>query len=145
MAGRGPAPKPVLQRESRTQARNDAATKLTADGDLRGPELPEGPWHPRTVEWWDTWRRSAQAQVMTPTDWDVLMETALLHTELWNGDTKAAAELRLRVAKFGATVEDRLRLKMQVDAEVEAAGPVTQGVTSDRRKRLLKVVESGGA
>lgn len=145
MAGRGPAPKPVLQRESRTQARNDAATKLTADGDLRGPDLPEGAWHPRTLEWWNTWRRSAQAQVLTPTDWDVLMETALLHTELWNGDTKAAAELRLRVAKFGATVEDRLRLKMQVDAEVEAAAPVTQGVTSDRRKRLLKAVGDGGA
>jgi hypothetical protein len=145
MAGRGPAPKPVLQRESRTQARNDAATKLAADGELRGPDLPEGDWHPRTVAWWDTWRRSAQAQVLTPTDWDVLMETALLHTELWNGDTKAAAELRLRVAKFGATIEDRLRLKMQVDAEVKEAAKPAGRMTADRRKRLLKVVEHGGA
>jgi hypothetical protein len=145
MAGRGPAPKPVLQRESRTQARNDAATKLAADGELRGPELPEGDWHPRTVVWWDTWRRSAQAQVLTPTDWDVLMETALLHTELWNGDTKAAAELRLRVAKFGATVEDRLRLKMQVDAEVKQAAPAAPARKTDRRKRLLKAVSNGAA
>lgn len=145
MAGRGPAPKPVLQRESRTQARNDAATKLTADGELRGPDLPDGAWHPRTLAWWDTWRRSAQAQVMTPTDWDSLMETALLHTELWNGDTKAAAEVRLRVAKFGATIEDRLRLKMQVDAEIAAAAPVAPEVKADRRRRLLKAVSDGGA
>jgi hypothetical protein len=145
MAGRGPAPKPVLQRESRTQARNDAATKLSADGDLRGPDLPEGAWHPRTLEWWNTWRRSAQAQVMTPTDWDVLMETALLHTELWNGDTKAAAELRLRVAKFGATVEDRLRLKIQVEAEVKQAATPAPAAKADRRKRLLKAVTDGAA
>lgn len=145
MAGRGPAPKPVLQRESRTQARSDAATKLTADGGLRGPDLPDGTWHPRTLEWWDTWRRSAQAQAMTPTDWDSLMETALLHTELWSGDTKVAAELRLRVAKFGATIEDRMRLKMQVDAEIGAAAPMAPVVRDDRRRRLLKAVGNGGS
>lgn len=145
MAGRGPAPKPVLQRESRTQARNDAATKLTADGDLRGPDLPEGDWHPRTLAWWDTWRRSAQAQVMTPTDWDSLMETALLHTRLWNNDPRVAAEVRLRVARFGATIEDRLRIKMQVDAEIDAAAPSTPVIKSDRRRRLLKAVSDGGA
>lgn len=145
MAGRGPAPKPVLQRESRTQARNDAATKLTADGDVRGPDLPEGAWHPRTLEWWDTWRRSAQAQVLTPTDWDALMETAILHSELWSGDTKVAGELRLRVAKFGATVEDRMRLRMQVDAEVSEATAPAPAVQADRRRRLLKAVTDGGA
>lgn len=143
MAGRGQAPKPVLQRESRTQARNDAATKLTSDGQVRGPELPEYDWHPRTLAWWDTWRRSPQAQVMTPTDWDALMETALLHTELWNGDTKAAAEVRLRTAKFGATPEDRLRLKMQVDAEIDAAAKPTPVIKPDRRRRLLKAVRDG--
>lgn len=145
MAGRGPAPKPVLQRESRTQARNDAAAKLVADGELRGPDLPKGNWHPRTLEWWSTWRRSAQAQILTPTDWDALMETALLHSELWNGDTKVAGELRLRVAKFGATVEDRLRLKMQVDAEVSEATAPAPAVRADRRRRLLKAVSDGGA
>ena len=144
MAGRGPAPKPVLQRESRTQARSESATKLTADGELRGPELPEGDWHPRTLRWWDTWRWSAQAQILTPTDWDVLMETALLHTELWNGDSRVAAEVRLRVAKFGATIEDRARLKMQVDGEVkDAAGARRPADQADRRKRLLKVLDGG--
>ena len=61
MPGRGPAPKQTLSRPN-DQARRDAElTKLAADGVLRGPDLPEWEWHPRTVEWWDTWRRSAQA------------------------------------------------------------------------------------
>ena len=143
MPGRGPAPKPVLQRESRTQARNDAATKLAADGVLRGPELPPGQWHDRTVAWWDTWRRSPQAQAFTETDWDSLLEAALLHTALWEGDLKVAPELRLRVAKFGATWEDRQRLRVQVDPETAAAQDARPAVKSDRRKRLLKVVQDG--
>jgi len=144
MPGRGPAPKPVLQRESRTQARNDSALKLSADGTTRGPDLPEGDWHPRTVEWWANWRTSAQAQVMTTTDWDSMLETALMHSALWKGDLKAAPELRLRVAKFGATLEDRMRLKMQVDNEITAAAPAAPTVQADRRKRLLKAVGDGG-
>lgn len=38
----------------------------------------------------------------------------------WAGDTKLAGELRLRVAKFGATPEDRARLKIQFAAADEA-------------------------
>jgi hypothetical protein len=38
---------------------------LEVDDELRGPDLPADvlphgeDWHPRTVPWWDTWRRSA--------------------------------------------------------------------------------------
>lgn len=145
MPGRGPAPKAERSRPNDTARRQAEMTLVAADGDLRGPDLPDGAWHPRTLDWWDTWRRSAQAQMLTPTDWDVLMETAILHTELWNGDTKVAPELRLRVAKFGATVEDRLRLKLQVDSEVKQAVPVAPAAKADRRKRLLKAVADGAA
>jgi len=145
MPGPGALPKTERSRSRDTAVRDAATNKLTADGEIRGPELPEGNWHPRTVAWWDTWRRSAQAQVLTPTDWDALMETALLHTALWEGDTKIAGELRLRVAKFGATIEDRLRLRIQVDAEIKDAAKPAGRMTADRRKRLLKVVEHGGA
>jgi hypothetical protein len=146
MAGRGPAPKPVLQRESRTQARHDSATKLADDGVVRGDALPEGmDWHPRTLAWWDNWRRSPLAQQFSPVDWDVLLETALLHTQFWNGDAKVAAELRLRVGKMGATPEDRQRLHLQVDTEAAEAKAATPVVKPDRRRRLLKVVENGGA
>lgn len=67
-----------------------------------------------TLAWWETWRRSPQAATFTATDWDFLVDTALLHARFWAGDEKVAAELRLRVAKFGATPEDRARLRMQL-------------------------------
>jgi hypothetical protein len=35
------------------------------------------------VAWWDTWRRSAQAQEFTDTDWDFLLDTALMHHTMW--------------------------------------------------------------
>jgi hypothetical protein len=145
MAGRGAAPKPQLTRPN-DQARRDAATtRLSADGQVRGPELPDGDWHPRTVEWWQHWRESPQAQVMTTTDWDVLAETAIFHSRLWNGEVSVGPELRLRVAKFGATVEDRLRLRMQVEVEVKEAAKPAGTVTKDRRRRLLKAVANGPA
>lgn len=76
-------------------------------------------WPGATRRWWDTWRRSPMAQTFTDTDWDFLMDTALLHAELWAGNGAVASELRLRVAKFGATPEDRARLRLQI-AEPDA-------------------------
>jgi len=71
-------------------------------------------WPAPTQSWWENWRRCAQAQRMTDTDWDFMLDTAMLHAELWSGNGAVAAELRLRVAKFGATLEDRARLKMAI-------------------------------
>lgn len=115
-------------------------TTVVADDQLRGPELPDGlAWHDRTRAWWDTWRRSPQAQTFTATDWDFLLDTAMLHSELWSGNAAVAAELRLRAAKFGATPEDRLRLKLQIDTDAEAA-PKQKAGNASRRARLLSVV-----
>jgi hypothetical protein len=113
MAGTGPAPKDPSKR-ARTNADPIPATKLAfVPGEQ--PELPvltDGFWHPMTREWWKVWGDAAQADTFTETDWMVLLETALLHHMFWNGDMKVAGELRLRVAKFGATPEDRARLRM---------------------------------
>lgn len=121
--------------------------KVAPDDSVRGPELPpEFAWCSRTREWWETWRHSPQAQVMTDTDWESMLETAALHHVFWEGDTSVAAELRLRVAKFGATLEDRMRLKLQIDAPgAPAASGARREATADRRKRLLKVVDGGKA
>jgi hypothetical protein len=63
---------------------------------------------------------------------------------MWaDGRTELAAELRLRVAKFGATLEDRLRLKLTIDppekpaakASPSAAGSKVTSI-EDRRNRL---------
>lgn len=99
------------------------------------PTLPEGvDWHERTRMWWDKWGRSALAATFTDDDWSELLDTALLHTAFWNGDTKVAGELRLRAAKFGATPEDRARLRIQIVTadEVEAKADARSNLPSSR-------------
>ena len=117
MAGRGPAPKDPATRRRRNAPSQPAVVLDATDAELRGPELPaECDWPAQTRRWWETWRTSPQAQALTATDWDFLLDTALLHAELWSGNGGVAAELRLRVAKFGATPEDRARLRMEIES-----------------------------
>lgn len=141
MAGHGPAPKP-----SETRRRRNAAAPLVvvaSDGKMHGPELPEGfVWPDATRAWWFTWRRSAQAQTFTDTDWSFLLDTAVLHAEFWLGDRSVAGELRLRAAKFGATPEDRARLKIEVGDPAPAA-PRSKPARG-RRERLLRAVGDDG-
>jgi hypothetical protein len=59
------------------------------------------------------WAESPLSATFGQTDWDFLLDTAILHASYWSGDMGAAAELRIRVAKFGATPEDRARLRIQ--------------------------------
>jgi hypothetical protein len=152
MAGRGPAPKDPTKRRRRNAA--DPETVITPDDETRGPELPEGvlgvdtktgelyEWHPMTVAWWQTWRESAQASTFTATDWSFLIDTALMHHSMWDkGQWTLAAEVRLRAAKFGATPEDRARLKLKVDepsASPQKPAQRPDGVTdiNSRRARL---------
>ena len=114
MAGKGNTiPKDPATR--RRQNRTLPTVTLAAARERRGPDLPAGyDWPAQTRIWYDNWRSSPQAQTLTETDWDFLLDTALLHAELWAGNGSVAAELRLRVAKFGATPEDRLRLRLQI-------------------------------
>ncbi|MFD5161060.1 hypothetical protein ACFWMJ_23775 [Streptomyces hawaiiensis] len=152
MAGRGPAPKDPSKRRRRNTA--EPETVVTPDDELRGPELPEGvlgadedtgevvEWHPRTVAWWNSWRTSPMAQTFVDTDWDFLIDTALMHHTMWaKGRWEFASEVRLRAAKFGATPEDRARLKLKVDNPTTGPQRSAQrpdGVTdiNSRRARL---------
>lgn len=146
MAGRGPAPKQAPLSRANDEARKRASiTELTADGVVRGPDLPaDVAWHPRTAAWWQTWRLSAVAQRFTGTDWDFLLDTAILHTQFWSGDPAVGAELRLRVSKFGATIEDRMRLRVEAagdgSAQVAKKPAAKDRASSARRRRLLKAV-----
>lgn len=149
MAGRGMAPKGTRSRARDTKARENELTKLENDGELRGPELPEGVlpaaenWHARTRAWWDTWRRSPMAATFIETDWDFLLDTALLHHVMWTkGRWEFASEVRLRAAKYGATPEDRMRLKLKIETPSGAAAPVqTPRSVSSRRKNLRIVTD----
>lgn len=147
MAGRGPAPKETRSRTRDQRRRTQELTVVEPDGQTYGPDLPENvDWPDATRDWWRTWRTAPQAKTFTDTDWSFLLDTAVLHMEFWDGDRSVAGELRLRAAKFGATPEDRARLKIAV-GEPEKSGrsaPRTQSAAATaRRERLLKAVGDG--
>jgi hypothetical protein len=84
------------------------------------------------------------APMFTETDWSFLIDTAVLHAEYWLGDLGVAGELRLRVAKFGATPEDRARLRIAVSEHDGTPGrPARLRSKSEtaRRRRILTAVE----
>lgn len=124
MAGKGFAPKDPSRRARRNADPVGLTTLEFIPSDQ--PELPQLTrvmdeetgarelldWHPQTIQWWEMWQRAAQSDTFTETDWSFLVDTALIHHRFWSGDMRAAAELRLRVAKFGVTPEDRARLRM---------------------------------
>lgn len=148
MGGKGPAPGVGAKSAGQARRRNkpESLTVVTADGAEHGPELPDTyEWPPATLAWWKTWRMSAQASKFTETDWSFLLDTAVLHAEFWMGNRALAGELRLRAAKFGATPEDRARLKIEIGDPDKAASParLQTKATQDRRTRLLRAVGDG--
>jgi len=151
MAGRGPAPgqgaKPAGERRRRNAPAADEFEVVTPDGELHGPELPDThDWPPATLAWWKTWRECALAPKFTATDWSFLLDTAVLHADFWLGNRALASELRLRVAKFGATVEDRARLKVEIGDPDKPKAPRRLQTKSgqDRKTRLLRAVGDNG-
>lgn len=106
-------------------------------------------WPKLTQRWWKEWAESPLSNDFTETDWSYLMDTALLHAQYWLGNMKVAPELRLRVAKFGATPEDKARLRIVFafadDAENpdrdSAPGNQEAGSARSRaRERVLRAV-----
>lgn len=169
MGGVGQVPKERRQRDRDTPVRD----VVKADGKIGGFSLPDDvlpyiplneehpdfdpmiedrtreDWHPQTVRWWNSWRESPQAtRMLTAVDWDYLLDTALLHHQMWMSggkNSERAAEIRLRVATFGATPADRLRLKLEIETPPDYdAGVPGDGddavITSinDRRQRIGK-------
>ena len=144
MAGRGPAPKEGAVRRNKPVEK----TRLVAGEDPVGPELPDGwlpdeeAWHPATRSWWENWRRSPQAsRMLSSPDWDFLLDTALMHHTMWaKGRWEFASEVRLRTAKFGATPEDRLRLKAEIETPDENPVGSADAQVTDIRSRRSRLV-----
>ena len=152
MAGKGPRPKDVTKLAGHGAAKVRAAgmTVYVADP-AQQPELPEFDvqievdgemtsqrfvWPESTRRWWSTWGAEPMAQDFTATDWDFLLDTALIHAKVWGaGDLKLLNELRLRVAKMGATGEDRARLRITYAAADEADERRTAPAPSSRTRR----------
>lgn len=151
MAGRGPAPKDP-RRRARSNADSVASTTIKFE---RGeqPELPDFEvqvsdggdiltesfaWPARTRAWWKMWADSPLTEHFMATDWEFLLDTARLHAAFWSGDLKSGAELRLRVAKFGATPEDRARLRIQfADADGADGGSRAAAPSARERRGIL--------
>ena len=110
-------------------ARNNKHSSIVLerrDGTLIGPELPKGrAWHEQTKEWWDMWRRHEIAPMLEESDWSVLKTAAVLHSEFWFGTLPPTqmvsfhAEMRRVTSMFGATVEDRLKLRIKFAEPLE--------------------------
>ncbi|MFJ5089981.1 hypothetical protein [Streptomyces sp. NPDC088674] len=152
MAGMGPPPKDPGRR---ARANRDAVAQTVLRHEAAAaPDLPdfrinsddglvEFVWPERTREWWEMWKASPQAEHFGSTDWEFLLDTALIHAKVWSGDTAALPELRLRVAKFGATMEDRARLRMVFAAADEADAKRPAGVSARERYGKLRALPGG--
>jgi hypothetical protein len=104
---------------------------------VKQPPLPDEmpdtrPWPEQTRVWWNMWRDDPLSAEFRATDWADLLDTAVIHGLFWWGDAKLAGELRLRVAKHGATQEDRARLRITFAAADKA---------DEKRARPLRSVE----
>jgi hypothetical protein len=118
MAGRGFAPKLKHANESTTRKVIESMTRLTDDGVVRGRDLPDDrEWPEATLELWETLRRTPMAATWLEVDWACLQDTMLLHAKFWEGDSRLAGEVRLRLSQFGATPEARLRLRLLIDGQ----------------------------
>lgn len=147
----GPVPKVNTSR-----ARDSKVTERIAwDGEIRGFDLPtaalaEGEtWHPLVVAWWDAFRRSPQAQLLSSDlQWLTLLGAMRTYQDLWNGEARGralkAAEVRQVLTQYLVTPADARRngieFVMPEPAEDENS-PAESGKVADlaaRRKRLTE-------
>ncbi|MCZ1015602.1 hypothetical protein [Streptomyces noursei] len=121
---------------------HEHAQKLT-DSPREGRALPKalGITTAGAKRFWKTWASAPQTAAWGETDWAELEITTVLVDRFHQGDTKLAGEIRLRVAKWGATTEDRARLRMSFDKHVEDESnptePNTKVVAMDRYKQAF--------
>ena len=115
-------------------------TTVVDDGELTGPGLEGASWSAAARAYWDIWRTSPQAKAFLATDWACLRMTLLLVEDyLRNPTAQKLAVIASNEARLGATVADRLRLRMRVVKPAEqAAEDVPAGVTAlDEYRRSL--------
>lgn len=115
-------PKPDDERMRANKPRWDKIP-VAFDGVVRLPDLPSHiEWCPSTLRWWNKWQHSPQSMIMIDSDHEAMFEAALLHNKIWKDPenlaptymTNLMAELRRRVAAYGGTFEDRLKLRMDL-------------------------------
>lgn len=142
MAGRGPAPKDPSKRARRNK--DPMPLRVIEADPCEQPALPvsmpgDEPWPEQTREWWRMWGETPLSETFTAVEWSFLLDTAAIHGRLWSGDSKAAAELRLRVDQFGMTPAAQARLRItfaQADEADERRGSRKASSSKDRYSGL---------
>ncbi|WP_030706478.1 hypothetical protein [Streptomyces sp. NRRL F-2580] len=143
-ARRGPAPNPNSARRNTDHALGER--KLSGQIGA-GRELPKalGITTSGAKRFWKTWASAPQTEDWMDTDWTELEIVTKLVDAFYLGDMKLAGEIRQRVGKWGATTEDRARLRMSFDkqAQGEAAGPPQTTSHADMDAELFKLLSEG--
>ncbi|MFB8199402.1 phage terminase small subunit [Kitasatospora purpeofusca] len=140
---RGPRPKENAVRRNV----HSHAQELTPDAQP-GRELPRGLGITTSgaKRFWKTWATSPQSARWAETDWAELEITTRLVDALYQGDLRHAGEVRQRTAKWGATVEDRARLRMSIKDEhqdqAEDADQAPAETTTDLDEELFRLLNS---
>ncbi|GGX08240.1 phage terminase small subunit [Streptomyces noursei] len=141
---RGPAPNSNAVRRNTTHALGEKPLTGKAGA---GRELPKalGIETSAAKRFWKTWSRAPQTEDWMETDWAELELTTKLVDLFYQGDTKLAGEIRQRVGKWGATTEDRARLRMSFDKQVEMESAETSKAASDTDidAELFKLLSEG--
>jgi hypothetical protein len=130
----------TMIKDPSTRARRNKDTVIPTKIDFipgQQPTLPRGmQWHRQTKIWWRTWCESPLAEHLMAVDWQVLLNAALMHNELWtNGDLRLVPSIINVEKDFGATFTARLRLRIQAQ-EAEAAE-----IKGDRRRATVGMTQ----
>jgi hypothetical protein len=100
---------------------------------------------PQTRNWYETFARSPMATKFTETDWVRLADIAPMKDSFYRGNHALASEIRQQETKLGATVRDRIDMRMRIAKPPAAAEqPSAAGADgtvvnmADRKERLQK-------
>ncbi|MCM1967806.1 hypothetical protein [Streptomyces sp. G1] len=136
---RGPAPDPNARRRNTSHA--------LGEHDLT-PTSGEGRALPKALQistsgakrFWRTWSRSPQTQHWLETDWSELEITTRLVDDFYLGNVRLAGEIRQRVGRWGATTEDRARLRMDFSQQAEQEATAVAQEASDLDEELFRML-----
>jgi hypothetical protein len=147
MAGRGPAPKDPNKRARKNSdpiplrvVHKDPATQPEL-ADLLGETNPltGGPWHQATLRFWQHLAEFPTTTNLQDAQWSSLARAMMIDDAMVSGETKLAAESRLRLAKYGIDPDDLARLRIQIvqaDEAEEKRGPAGGQAARQRRGPL---------
>jgi hypothetical protein len=133
----GAKPKPEGQKVTRVEAVHEWTEVV--DEPYRGP-VPELKLSAGTAKWWAALSSMPHCILWTPSQWMFAVDTAFLHEAFEGGETKLAAEIRIREKVLGTTLDALrdLRIRYVKPAEVVSSAGDAKMADFDaaRRKRL---------